>query len=662
MLHADFPIPANPLPGAILGYRRDGSPIRLQAGGDGTDDTPPAYTFPFPVPEDLTAATTDELNALLGQVREHATGFGGGKPTQDTLNALRACRDLAVQVSNEITGRNQAADELAALNDDIATATAVEPRRTDDGDPDEPEGDDEPEGGDDGGTTTQQPGQTDPATRPVQQPPQQGQPSSVVASRRNPSVRSAASRSTGRTPQLPEDTDTRYMSMTASADVPGFAAGQRLDRFADAARALSARIDQYPGMTAGRASRIAGQKDMRPVTAYDPEEPTRQLVMKSFTRHNAVQFRREFPDELRVREGESGYAVAEYAASERRLPGGNLMESARLAVQNGRSLTAAAGWCAPSDVMYDLLELETLDGLLDLPELQTTRGGWQVPIDGGPDFAAIYTTLGAAGDTHLTEAEVIANTAKVCTEIPCPPFEDVRLGVDYFCLTGGLLQRRGYPEVVARFGRGATVALAHKINAGVIGSIVTGSGAAINIPADPSGDDALASVLSAVDLAIADAKYRNRMGFNATMEIVLPMWVLVQMRAAGSRRNGVNLLGMTDAEILDYFQVRRAVPRFVYDWQDAFSGLAAGPGGAAALTALPATVQFLVYPAGTWVKAVQDVVQLDTLYDSTLLRTNQYTAIFAEDGWAALQMGATSRLYQVPVDPSGVVGAAPAAV
>ena len=50
---------------------------------------------------------------------------------------------------------------------------------------------------------------------------------------------------------------------------------------------------------------------------------------------------------------------------------------------------------------------------------------------------------------------------------------------------------------------------------------------------------------------------------------------------------------------------------------------------------------------------------LDTIYDSTNLQTNQYTAIFAEDGWAMLQMCPDSRLYEVALDPSGVVGCCP---
>lgn len=619
-------------PGDIIGFRNNGQPIYLQAGGDPTatveTPAPPAYTFPFEVPTDLAAASDDTLTGLLTSVREHARTFAGLSPadvTDATITALRSCRDLATTVHTELSARRERAGEFTTLAGEI---DAIEvPATGTDG-----------TAGTDGGTGTdggQAPAVT--AATGTRQP--------------APSVRSVAGRSNSRTPALPEDSERpAYASMTAAADVPNFAAGQPLARFSDAAAALSARLDQYPSMTAGRATRTG---DRRPVTVYDPDIPGRVLVMQKFSRHSAVQFRREFPDELRVRDGERGYAVADYAASERRLPGGSLLESAKLAARNGRALTAAAGWCAPSETIYELAELETLDGILDVPELQTTRGGWQIPVDGGPNFASIYSGIGNGGDTHLTEAEVIAGTSKVSYDIPCPPFEDIRLGVDYVSLTGGLLQRRGYPEVVARFGRAALVALAHKINQGFIGDIVAQSGAAVVVPADAGGDDAVAGLLSAVDLAITDAKYRNRMGFSATLEVVLPMWVLAQLRAAAARRSGVDLISVNDAQILEWFTVRKAVPRFVYDWQDAFSGLAAGPGGNNALTILPTTVDFLVYPAGTWVKAVQDVVALDTIYDSTNLATNEYTALFVEDGWAALQMGPTSRLYRAPVDPSG---------
>ncbi len=602
------------------------------------DAPPAAYVFPFEVPADLAAASDEVLRALHAQVREHAATFAGLSPadtSQDTLSALTACRDLAQSIATVVIDRRDSAASSAALFAEI--------------DADLPEAAADPDGdGGDGGDPAPEP---DPAPADLV-------PAAVTAARTPaPRVREVARTSRG--PALPAQAQRgAYASMNAAAPIAGFHSGQKLDRFADAAKALSAQLERYPSMSAGRAKggkRFAGPT--RPVTVYDAEDRTRSFQLRDYVRQSVVELRREFPEELRVDESVgNGYSVAEFASSERRLPGGSLIKSVAESVKNGRSLTAAAGWCAPSDVIYDLLELETLDGMLDLPEMQTTRGGWQIPIDGGPDFSSIWTSLGDGGDTHLTEAEVMADSVKMCTEIPCPPFEDVRLGVDYYCLTGGLLQRRGYPEVVGRFSRGATIALAHKINYGVIASIVAASGAAIVIPQDPNGDDAASAVLAAIDLAITDAKYRNRMGFNATMETVFPEWVLVPIRAGLARRRGVRAFDVTNAEILGWFAERNAVPRLVYDWQDAFSGLTTGPGGATALTRLPATVQFLVYPAGTWVKAVQDVVALDTIYDSTLLSTNQYTAVFVEDGWATLQMSPTSRLYTVNVDPSGVTG------
>lgn len=607
------------------------------------------YVFPFEVPADLTTLSDEDLRALHAQVREHAGTFAGLSPaatTQDTLDALTACRDLAQAVSTIVIGRR---DSAASAADLFAEIDAELPEPDGDGVEGDPDGDGVE--GDPAGDPAPDP------TTPVDPAPSAA---AVTAARRPaPRVRDVARTSRG--PALPAQAQRgAYASMNAASPIAGFHSGQKLERFADAAKALSAQLERYPSMGAGRANgngrkRFTGPT--RPVTVYDAEDRNRSFQLRDYVRQNVVELRREFPEELRVDENVgNGYAVAEFASSERRLPGGSLIKSMAESVKNGRSLTAAAGWCAPSDVIYDLLELETLDGMLDLPELQTTRGGWQIPIDGGPDFTSIWTTLGTAGDTHLTEAEVMADATKVCTEIPCPPFEDVRLGVDYYCLTGGLLQRRGYPEVVGRFSRGATIALAHKINYGVIASIVTASGAATVIPQDPNGDDAASAVLAAIDLAITDAKYRNRMGFQATMETVFPEWVLVPIRAGLARRRGVRAMDVTNAEILGWFSERNAVPRLVYDWQDAFSGLTTGPGGATALTRLPATVDFLVYPAGTWVKAVQDVVALDTIYDSTMLTTNQYTAVFVEDGWATLQMGPTSRLYRVNVDPSGVTG------
>ena len=54
-----------------------------------------------------------------------------------------------------------------------------------------------------------------------------------------------------------------------------------------------------------------------------------------------------------------------------------------------------------------------------------------------------------------------------------------------------------------------------------------------------------------------------------------------------------------------------------------------------------------MYPAGTWVRAVSDVITLNSVYDSTKLATNQVTHLFTETGWAMLQMCPLSPIYTV---------------
>lgn len=587
------------------------------------------FTFPFSVPEDLSTLDRDSLATLLGQVREFASGLvGDGPVTPEILEGLRASNELAssvVGLIGEIDSRNDEAAQLIASLSTVGDGMEV------------------------GQTTTEPaaPAPNEPAAEPG------AEPAAVVAARgaaaRRPSVRDVAGRNTT-APQLPADADRRrFVTMRAAANVPTFAAGAQLETFADAANALAAQIANYP-VDPGTTRPVA--TDSRKIIVN--VDGGKRYPMENFTRHGAVQFVRQFPEDLTVTDGVRGLQIAEHAASERRLPGGSLVRSAQMAVQQGRSLTAAAGWCAPSETIWDLVELETLDGILDMPELSTSRGGWQIPANGGPDFSTIWTGLGT---THRTEAQVIAESpAKTCWDIPCPSFTDVRLGVDYFCLTGSLLQRRGYPEVVQRFSRGAMTGLAHKINAGLIGAIVTIAGAANVIPPCAVGEDALSSLLAAVEIATVDAKYRNRLGMNSTLEVVLPWWVLAQLRAAASRRTGCDMTSINDQMIMDLFAIRGAVPRFVYDWQDAYTAAVMGPGGAFASLALPQTVNFLVYPAGTFVKAVQPVVNLDTVYDSTQLGTNQYTAMFVEDGWAVLQMQPYVRQYTATVDPCSDLG------
>lgn len=320
-------------------------------------------------------------------------------------------------------------------------------------------------------------------------------------------------------------------------------------------------------------------------------------------------------------------------------------------VTNGNQ-TAAAAYCAPSLTLYELCELETSAGILPITEMQISRGG--IFFTTGPDFASIYN---GSGYWNYTEAQVIANTVKPCMEIPCPTFTEKRLVNIGLCITAGILQRRGYPELIARFIRGAMIAHLHRINAYVIAQIAAGS-TLVDFDPPPAGslvnDTTASGLLAALEMVAVDIRARNRMDPKANIEAVAPYFVIPQLRADVSRRTGVDMISVGDNEIMSWFSDRNITLRLVYDYQDAFSGVPTGPGAAApGMTSFPATVEVLMYPPGTWVKGVDDTIKLETVYDSVKLSTNQYTALFMEEGVLVAQTCPDSRRVVYPLCPTG---------
>jgi hypothetical protein len=409
-----------------------------------------------------------------------------------------------------------------------------------------------------------------------------------------------------------------FHSLVAANNIPGIADGREMQSWAEFAAAFSARTRTYSGSNP--------------------------------LQHPIAEIRRHFnPDFVLTEEmsAEVMQDVIKRASDESNLPGG--------------SLVAANGWCAPSETLYSTCLQIGTDGMWQGPEVLARRGG--IRHNQGIEFDSIFGT--GVGFNELTEAQVIADVTKTCVEIPCPPFVDDRLKVTVLCLTGAILQNRAYPEFVNTFVQGALATYAHFVNREIIADIVAGSGAPILLNGvDPWVTDGsvVSQVLGAVELAIVDIQYRLRMTQGSTIEIVLPYWLRALFRQDFSRRPGFDGVGLTDAEINNWFSMRNARVQWVYDWQDAFSGVATGPGADTPILTLPAltatpTLDFLAYPAGTWVLARQDVIRLESIYDSVNLPQNLVTQLFMEDGWAVMRMCPLSRLYRVNLCPTGATGA-----
>jgi hypothetical protein len=365
--------------------------------------------------------------------------------------------------------------------------------------------------------------------------------------------------------------------------------------------------------------------------------------------HSLAVIKKPFSDDLIIKNNDPIHVeeVLARAVDETRLPQG--------------SLVASGGWCAPSEVLYDLIgEVESRDGLLSLPEIGVARGG--VSFTRGPDFADLFANIlgfsyteanDIAGDYAVNGSGIGtgADGNKPCYKIQCPPFVEYRLGIEGLCLTAGLLQQRGYPEVIARTIRGALVAHDHRVNGRMIASMVAGS-TAISMAANQVGT--IAPILTAVELQVEHYRAVRRMARGTTLEAVFPYWVRGAIRSDLSRRLGIDPssgIDVTNAMIDQWFRDRGVNPQFVYNWQD----IAAT--ASTAFTAWPTSVQFLLYSAGTWLRGTSDIITIDTLYDSVLLGQNDYTALFTEEGVFTARRGQDSRVITVPITADGATAA-----
>lgn len=410
-------------------------------------------------------------------------------------------------------------------------------------------------------------------------------------------------------------------TLVAANNIPGVIDGRELDSWKDFANAFTARTRSYP----------AAGSSLRPL------------------QHPIAEIHRNYGPEFTITEGMGEVEqnqIMVRAADETRLEGG--------------SLIAANGWCSPSETLYGTCLQIGTDGMWQGPEVIARRGG--IRHNQGIEFDSIFGT--GAGFNILTEAQVIADVTKTCVEIPCPPFVDDRLDVSVLCLTGSILQNRAYPEFVETFVRGALATFAHFVNRSVIAQIVAGSTAVAPSTVDPWATDnsLISNLLGIVEMAIVDIQYRLRLPQNTTIEIVLPYWIKALMRQDFSRRTGFDGVGLTDAAISAWFTMRNARVQYVYDWQDSFSGVVTGPGADTPILTLPALVtpkqvQFLAYPAGTWVLARLDVIRLESIYDSVNLPQNLVTQLFMEDGFKPMRMCPLSRVYTVNICPSGATSA-----
>lgn len=611
---------------------------------DQADDAP-VETFDLEIPENLSDLSAADLGDLRSKaVDAFQTLYANGEFTDEDLATLGTLTDGIEVLSAEISAREQAAAERAAKAAELAAKVGAD-KPADDSKPAPADDDEDDTSADDADDADDTPAEKkadaaeDEAERQADEKAQKkakaaaadvepaaeidAEPEAVTAAAPRGPIKLSGIRRHVHTPApaITEETsveDTAPKARMTVADVPGFAADSDAS-FEDLAVALDRRLQGFNSgayAAAARAGRAMSE------------------------RHSLAVVRKHFDERATVSSPESADAAMAFAVNEKNLPGG--------------SLVAAGGWCAPSETVYDLLEDESRDGLISLPEINVTRGG--IKFTKGPKFADLY----AAPSFNFTEEEAKAGKylpdaanqgankvgAKPVYSVPCTEFEDVRLSAAGLHIQANLLQQRGYPELVARTIRGALVAHEHKMSERIIASMERQS-TAVSMDAGQIG--AAAPILTAIELQVEHYRYAQRLSRSTTLEAVFPYWVHGAIRTDLSRREGVDLIDINDARIDAWFKARGVNPQFVYDWQ-------ALTGDASAFKVWGNSIKFLLYSAGTFVKGGQDVITLDTVYDSTLLGQNDYTALFTEEGYLVAKRGHDARVVTVPLNPNGGTG------
>ena len=315
--------------------------------------------------------------------------------------------------------------------------------------------------------------------------------------------------------------------------------------------------------------------------------------------------------------------------------------------KNTGALTAAGGWCAPSETLYDFCEVPLATDLIALPEITIRRGGVRWPVE--PDLSSIFESF----EFFFTEPELEATPPplKECVEIPCPEdFEEIRLSVVGYCVEAGILQTQGWPELIEWFMRSITQEHFRALSRRTILDMVNGSTPVV-IPA-ASQLAAGSSVLNSIELMAINLRLNKGYARNHPIEGVAPNWLHAVIRADLANQQGVETKAVTDAQINSWFAARNISFQFVADWQTRGVGQ---PGHLGTLE-WPGSVRVMLYPAGTWFRALTNVIEFGIQYPRELLQLNRYTRFFTEDAYRVAKRCDESLVVTIPICPSGAYG------
>lgn len=407
--------------------------------------------------------------------------------------------------------------------------------------------------------------------------------------------------------------------------VPGFAAGSEITERGDFGKALAARINTLMRLNGGDGEQVV-------IASIKTDAPAERTLTMNDPYENGDRIMAVVdPDSLVQGDG------------------------------NG-AITAAGGCCAPLVTRYDLWDNggETTRPVRDaLAGFRADRGG--IRFYAGPALADVQGGLGfwTCADDVAADPATPA-TWKVCARINCPPEQTAELQAITMCLTFGVLQTRIFPELAVANNKILRVAQARLADAALLAQIKAGSTA---ITDSGTAWGAVRDLMTAVGRASMYYRDRYRIS-SAPLRAILPAWILEVMRTElltgpdWGRPFGQHY-GVSEDEVRSFFAQRNINVTFALD-----SSAPATEGGGffpvisgAALPAFPTSVQWALFPEGSWLFLDGGQLDLGVVRDSTLVRVNDYME-FSETFEAAAKIGGESLWITSAINISGAYPAA----
>lgn len=384
------------------------------------------------------------------------------------------------------------------------------------------------------------------------------------------------------------------VTITAGADIPGFAPGTELPNIRAVAQGL---IDRKRGM--GRTSGGDGEQHL--VASFNTTFPENRTLVSNDFEGNSTKI---------------SNVISEPA------------------------LVAAGGLCAPVEVSYDIFGLGELGRPVrdSLAVFSADRGGIRFvtpPTLSYLDGAVSLWTLQDDIDAASADAP---NPVKPCIRVACGTEVTVYTDAIPLCLVFGNLGARAYPELVERHIELGMISHARYAET----RLLTRIGALSTAVTSASQLGAARDIFVAVEQAAAAYRNRHRMSPDARLRVIFPEWFKNALRADLTKQipgdgDGATF-ALADATINSWFAIRGIEVTWTLDGE---SGQILGSQAAGALNSFPTNVIWYLFAEGTFLFLDGGTLDLGIVRDSTLNGTNDYK-IFLETFEGVAKVGIES--------------------